>query len=571
MAFTTRLQSANPDVICGASADSVRTVDIAMLLKHNLRMPLFQRRYCWGVKQWSTFLSDTAKASLSRKHSLGRITCAILHRDGDGEGGTDDRKRRVLLVVDGQQRNTTAVLLLAALRDLAEEQRRLADEDGREKKVLNAIVAKVNDAIFPRRTDLEAWLQEARTRQQQYHQQHAPSGGGEAAVVVETEEGEALRFAALVPTFCDRAAFFAAILPLVPGAIAGYRAAGGATSGTRPLDAKRFFMNALRSRTPVQWQALVEAVLHKLSWLFFPIATKGSLDVADDDDGTRDLQVVFERLAQRDATWCKPSRASEYCGMGAADFVRNLLLGSFRRERRAVEVYKLLWLPIEQLATRAAAPGYCGGGAAAGLGGLDGGGGGSVANALEAMLDAFLSAEKGGADATTSGDSCSVLFDLTAGLGTKQSTLAPHLLANHYVGGLLYSRFRAWFSSELSKGSGAVVSGAAQPPAMPPPPPQPRQTTSPAAEEQITTELLQRLHAFATRHFSDPMARPLAPETNARARTQAPQGTTTRNITSEVALRDAGQPGVASAWKCPRCSTDNPPGAHMCTACCLAR
>jgi len=74
--------------------------------------------------------------------------------------------------------------------------------------------------------------------------------------------------------------------------------------------------------------SLADVVLHKLEWLFFPISVNGVFE----DDGTEDLQLIFERLAIRDATFCKPSRATEFASMGAADFVRNLLLGSFRCE-----------------------------------------------------------------------------------------------------------------------------------------------------------------------------------------------------------------------------------------------
>ena len=98
------------NLICTAKGDDVRMVDVEYLLKQRLRIPIFQRRYCWYEEQWSTLLGDVclvASGSKS-KHALGRITC-VLDSSCDGR----------LLVVDGQQRNTTCTLLLAAVRDVA--------------------------------------------------------------------------------------------------------------------------------------------------------------------------------------------------------------------------------------------------------------------------------------------------------------------------------------------------------------------------------------------------------------------------------------------------------------------
>ena len=62
--------------------------------------------------------------------------------------------------------------------------------------------------------------------------------------------------------------------------------------------------------------------------------------------------------------------------MGAADFVRNLLLGSFPNEADAIRAYKTHWLPIEKAAARAAEAKQNG-----------------VASHLEGVLDAFLKAQ----------------------------------------------------------------------------------------------------------------------------------------------------------------------------------
>merc|ERR1719217_78949 len=107
-AFLENMMKANQNVICTAKGDAVRKASIEDLLKQRLRIPIFQRRYCWGEEQWEILFSDVSDLATGKKeeHFLGRLTCAI--------GNLDDG---AVLVVDGQQRNTTAVLFLAAIRD----------------------------------------------------------------------------------------------------------------------------------------------------------------------------------------------------------------------------------------------------------------------------------------------------------------------------------------------------------------------------------------------------------------------------------------------------------------------
>merc|ERR1712157_233060 len=77
---------------------------------------------------------------------------------------------------------------------------------------------------------------------------------------------------------------------------------------------------------------------------YFPVDYKNGRN-----DGTEDLMVVYERLAIRDATWCKPHRKSEYMSMGGEDMIRNLLLGSFTNGQDVKKFYGEYWLPLEKL------------------------------------------------------------------------------------------------------------------------------------------------------------------------------------------------------------------------------
>ena len=87
----------------------VRKVRLDYLLSKGLRIPLFQRRYCWSKTQWRQLYSDAKSLATGRRsvHPLGRLTCV------ETEEG--------LVVIDGQQRNTTCIMLLAAVRDVALE------------------------------------------------------------------------------------------------------------------------------------------------------------------------------------------------------------------------------------------------------------------------------------------------------------------------------------------------------------------------------------------------------------------------------------------------------------------
>ena len=76
------------------------------------RVPLFQRVYSWGPKNWKKLwsdLSETIAAGPAETHFIGSVVSKTL--PGTAEGTAP------FLLIDGQQRLTTLSLLLAALRD----------------------------------------------------------------------------------------------------------------------------------------------------------------------------------------------------------------------------------------------------------------------------------------------------------------------------------------------------------------------------------------------------------------------------------------------------------------------
>lgn len=118
------------------------------------------------------------------------------------------------------------------------------------------------------------------------------------------------------------------------------------------MEAKSYFLGRLREtflgpqsspEEVVQSCArLVESVL-SCKLCYFPL----SFD-REAEDGTEDLCVIFQRLARHD----RGARPRQIAGVdiGESDLVRSLLLGSFRCEADAVEMYQEHWLCLERAA-----------------------------------------------------------------------------------------------------------------------------------------------------------------------------------------------------------------------------
>ncbi len=80
-------------------------------------IPLFQRPYSWGTKQWNTLWKDLVELceeDKSRNHFIGSIV--TLPSRSVPEGVTK------FILIDGQQRLTTLLVLLAAMRDKARKE-----------------------------------------------------------------------------------------------------------------------------------------------------------------------------------------------------------------------------------------------------------------------------------------------------------------------------------------------------------------------------------------------------------------------------------------------------------------
>jgi hypothetical protein len=93
--------------------------DVQTLLEGSKQfvLPLYQRRYSWTKKHWTTLADDLDRLMREperRSHFIGSFVTAPL------EAAADQNVSRFRLI-DGQQRLTTLIVLLAALRDVATE------------------------------------------------------------------------------------------------------------------------------------------------------------------------------------------------------------------------------------------------------------------------------------------------------------------------------------------------------------------------------------------------------------------------------------------------------------------
>ena len=384
--FRTKVNAANDTSICGASSLEVGRKTMRQIIESNTYcVPIFQRRYCWSEVQWQTLLNDVLRRR-SIQHSLGRLTCTSLDVNDQTNNkslltGIEGRS----IILDGQQRFTTTTILLSAIRDLIHEHS-ISDAGCKYEHFIDEI----NNLLFSDTIQMQTWLEDSSS---------------------ELHEGIVLPFARLIPTYCDRQSYFEAILPLSTNmSIATTRLS---STWHVTLEAKQYFMKMLRVHAS-SMSALISAlrgVLDSVTMLNFPVDTSHGRD-----DGTEDLMVVYERLALRDAIWCKPQRKTEYMSMNGADMIRNLLLGSFQDQAEAVRFYKECWLPLEkQTAER------------------------SDAKSLEEVLKDFLHKQN------------------TAETGESENTVKSQQPGT--IGGQIYADFQAWFNKKQSGTSdgGSVV------------------------------------------------------------------------------------------------------------------
>lgn len=277
-----------------------------------LRVPPFQRAYCWDEQLAAGWWRDLRKGS----HSTGKaIFCPLV--------GADPSK--MLLVIDGQQRLTTTCLLLMAIRDAA--LRAAADE----------LVLECERSLFINVTAVHEWLE--KIRQTLTLGIDAASKAACDFVNASPEHGP-LAFASLVPSSRDRLAFACMLcaprLGLQPSS----------SSSALPVDCamvrvKAYFDAACRGRNSRQLSADLRCALDGMQLMV--------VRIVEPPPGL--AQQVYQ-WAQEKAIGSAMEIHNPTPGrwLAVSDLVRNLLLAPFL-DLSMEEMESVLnehWLPLEE-------------------------------------------------------------------------------------------------------------------------------------------------------------------------------------------------------------------------------
>jgi hypothetical protein len=165
----------------------------------DIRIPIFQRTYCWTDAQLWKWWRDVSLANPQGQ------TEHNLHGHGVGKAVFKRVKETgALACVDGQQRMTTTMLLLAAIRDHALECHLSAPEPLQEK--YQDVIDELDGFLFSDVAAMRDWVGTVA------EQVLASSKGTAWAWSDYYQDGEVFAFSRLCPSFIDRASYFREVL-----------------------------------------------------------------------------------------------------------------------------------------------------------------------------------------------------------------------------------------------------------------------------------------------------------------------------------------------------------------------
>lgn len=272
-----------------------------------MRVPPFQRTYCWSRKLAADWWRDARSGS----HSTGKaIYCPV--------AGSDPRVE--LLVVDGQQRLTTTCLCVSAIRDEALRSASAAPFDVQ--KLASACDAVLFRDVPAARVWLNRWCAD--------DPEVLPGGWSE---VLPPDDG-ALPFLSLVPTLRDRQSFQQMVL--------GGRLGLKPTVLTGPMaEVRAAFDEVVRGLNLKQLATSLWCILDGMNVM--------SMKVLDPPPGLarQVFQWAQEKSLAAEVMVRNPQPGVCLC---VSDLVRNLVLAPLL-ERSAAEMEDVLrqhWIPLEQ-------------------------------------------------------------------------------------------------------------------------------------------------------------------------------------------------------------------------------
>eukprot|EP00041_Stephanoeca_diplocostata_P018666 m.392698 g.392698 ORF g.392698 m.392698 type:complete len:551 (+) comp21083_c0_seq1:260-1912(+) len=376
-------RAADPDRICGTDAiPRLMLYDVFKIGKH-LKIPIFQRRYCWGKPQLARFLSDV----ITQTGGNGGVslTDALKHRQPNIAFGVGHSLGRLMvstattpvsgdvMVLDGQQRLTTSCLLLAALRDIVDSAMQHY-EHAKSSTGTHAQVGAAHDDECAGSPEPEvahtsearclietinAVLLDSKRNKQQSSNQHCvkePPMGHDNAV-----SGQ-LPKPSLSPTYFDRSAYEAAV---------GFPIDESKSNDPSSLDpgdwilcAKQYFKHLLsrgdvfRTAEKLGQRVPADRSNRDVRVLSLPVVvatcsaiTRALLlgcNVLWFDVREEDLFTVYERLAYRDTMLAKyMHNKTPGQDMGESDLSRNFLLSYFAGDDTQIAMLHTYWIPLE--------------------------------------------------------------------------------------------------------------------------------------------------------------------------------------------------------------------------------
>jgi len=287
----------NGEDICRGSGAGVKLMKIGEYLTQELathkplRIPLFQRRYCWSPKDFQPFYDDVQK-QIGAKHPH-RFNRLIVSHQGDH-----------VMVIDGQQRSTTFCLLLSAIREVYCRPQNEEETIHPKNMELKAII---NNILFP--------CGIPNINEIDFNSQFGPRNFR----------------CVLSPTILDRNTFFQI---LHPDFEFNYNSIQEKTHVTQ---AYFYFIEQLTNSKQIHGNQfgyqMANSLLNNCNVLHFGVVDQ-------------DVWTVYERLAVHTATWEANSKGHD---LADTDCIRNCILAGFSSEQKQLDAYITLWIPIEQM------------------------------------------------------------------------------------------------------------------------------------------------------------------------------------------------------------------------------
>lgn len=373
-------QPVDPNVVCTTSAMVPLTIRQLLIFQVPLGsrkrwvVPAFQRRYCWKSVQIKKLFGDvlrhcslTSSCGLSKGHEMGRIVSHTQTLSND------------MLIIDGQQRIATVCILISALCEFLLEliatistqpMKTFSNNDSSSEAEFSELALLCHSILFSTATSKKCYKKDAKR-------------------------------CIFEPSYFDRSSFDVCINNIEPATSSDVskRMLNTSTSECTDVDGRHFKYSSGESRAKginsedniVQCKSLFHQSLREGStWKAVAASCGDHLHIKDDGVfvtykkiavyvkaivhalldkctvmhfslkrglGGLDLQLVYERLAQREALVDRGlANASPGIPMTEMDLVRNMLTSyvcssdESVMDHRQTQLYVRHWKPIEQLA-----------------------------------------------------------------------------------------------------------------------------------------------------------------------------------------------------------------------------